>query len=272
MPLFTAVTADHIHLALAEYDDLGADAFRDRYGFGPSREYVLLHEGRSYDSEAILGAALGHATGSPATADHFSEDRDGAAKALVDLGFEVTSPTGRDESEVGADESRAAWAEAAREVLVDTARCYHAVITAKELGAAVQERSGIRSSKPVYRWIGDVLGLVARECATRDEPLLSALCVTAAGSVADSYADVVLELTGERPADPDVHAADQRLLCYQQYDAVGLPDDGGHRALTTQLSEARARARKKYHAEKAVPLCPTCQMALPATGSCDNCD
>lgn len=272
MPLFSAVTADHIHLALEEYDALGGEAFRDRYGFGPSREYVLLHDGRSYDSKAILGVALRHATGSPATSEDFNGGRNGAVKVLADLGFEVTEPTGIDASELGAEEALSAWAEAAREELQDTAKHYHAVITAKALGASIQARSGIRTSRPVHYWLGDVLARVGRECASHKEPLLSSLCVNASGSVGEAYGDAVAELTGKRPADLDVHAADERLRCYQQYDAAGLPSDGGRRALTTQLSESRARARKKYHAEKAVPLCPTCQMALPATGRCDNCD
>jgi len=257
---------------MEEYDELGAEAFLDRHGFGPSRDYVLIHEGRSYDSKAILGAAVGHATGTPATSEDFSGGKDGAAKVLKGLGFEVTGPAIRDADKVGLEESRTAWVKAAREELIETARRYHAVITPKELGARVQARSGISTAKPLHYWLGDILVRVGRECAARNEPLLSALCVTATGGVDEGYAETVEAVAGERPADPDVHAADQRLLCYHQYEAVGLPSDGGHRALTMQLSDSRARARKKYHAEKAVPLCPTCQMALPATGRCDSCD
>ena len=41
--------------------------------------------------------------------------------------------------EVGPEEARAAWALAARDVLIETARQYRAVITYKELAAEVQQ-------------------------------------------------------------------------------------------------------------------------------------
>ncbi|GAA1915363.1 hypothetical protein [Nocardioides marmoribigeumensis] len=283
MPLFDAVTADHVHLAMQEYDARGATSFLNRYGFGPSRDYVVVHEGRTYDSKAVLGVALKHAEGRPATSSDLSGSKDAAAKILVDLGFEVMtvedlrrgeSATGswQESTDVGTEDSHAAWALAAREELLETAKTYHAVISTKDLATAVQRRSGIRTSKPAHHWMGSVLARVARDCAERDEPLLSALCINTDGSVGTDYAETVLTVTGQRPADPDVHAADERLKCYQQCDAAGLPSNGGHRALTDKLTASRARARKKYHAEKAATLCPTCQMALPATGICDSCD
>src|SRR6476660_8764291 len=100
----------------------------------------------------------------------------------------------RDASEVGADESRAAWAQSAREELIETAKRYHEVITQKELAVAVQQRSGIRTTRPAHYWIGEVLASVTRECVERDEPLLSSLCVNADGSVGEGYATAVLEL------------------------------------------------------------------------------
>ena len=289
MPSFADVTAAHVHLTMAEYDELGADAFLEQYGYGPARDYLLVHEGRSYDSKAILGVALKHVTGTPATSDEFSGGREGAAKVLTDLGFEVTGPEESTDdaeesvaepeadqwqqaSEVGLEASRAAWAEAAREELIEVAGRYHAVTTSKELAAAVQERSGIRTSQPPHYWIGDVLQRVARACAAKDEPLLSALCVNADGSVGEGYAEAVESITGTKPADLDDHAAIQRLEAHRLYDAADLPSHGGTKALTEQLSAARSRARKKFHSEKPANLCPTCQMALPATRICDNCD
>jgi hypothetical protein len=112
---------------------------------------------------------------------------------------------------------------------------------------------------------------VTRDCAERDEPLLSALCVNAQGSVGETYGAAVAEITGTAPADLDDHAAAERLKCHRWFEAAGLPNDGGTKALTPQLSTSRARARKKHHAEKAANMCPTCQMALPATGICDDC-
>ncbi len=50
-----------------------------------------------------------------------------------------------------------------------------------------------------------------------------------------------------------------------------LREDGGTAALTPRLAASRARARKV--AREAVPVntCPSCFMAIPATGVCDNC-
>jgi MoxR-like ATPase len=46
--------------AMAEFDWLGRSAFLTKYGFGPARSYFLVHEGRRYDSKAIIGAAHGY--------------------------------------------------------------------------------------------------------------------------------------------------------------------------------------------------------------------
>ncbi len=178
----------------------------------------------------------------------------------------------RDAADVGEEATRAAWAEAAREELIETAGRYQAVIVSRDLALSVQDRTRIRTTQPAHYWITDVLKRVARECSSRGEPLLSSLCVNAEGSAGEGYGDVVKEITGTKPADLDDHAAAQRLECYRLYDADGLPSHGGTKALTPRLSAARTRARKKHHAEKAANVCPTCQMAVPATGVCDNCD
>lgn len=45
--------------AMDEYDELGQDAFLERYGYGRSRRYLLRHDGREYDIKAIVGVAFG---------------------------------------------------------------------------------------------------------------------------------------------------------------------------------------------------------------------
>ena len=45
--------------AIALFDDLGRDAFLRKFGFGKARSYQLLHNGREYDSKAIVGVAYG---------------------------------------------------------------------------------------------------------------------------------------------------------------------------------------------------------------------
>ena len=72
MATFETVTADHVRQAIDECDELGADAFRRRYGFGPAREYMLWHDGRGYDSRAILGVGQRYATGTAARTEEFS--------------------------------------------------------------------------------------------------------------------------------------------------------------------------------------------------------
>lgn len=190
----------------------------------------------------------------------------------VELEAPPATGTWRDVADVGTEEARVEWAEAARGVLIETAGTYRAVLLFKELAAEVQYRSGVRTKQPNHYWISDVLSRVSRECAARDEPLLSTLCVNAEGSVGAAYADLVRELTGTEPADPDQHAAEQRLACYRRYDAVGLPADGGSPALAPKLSDSRSRARKAARLAKPVATCPKCMMALLPTGVCDTCD
>ncbi len=174
-------------------------------------------------------------------------------------------------AEVGDDVARAAWAEAARTELIAVAGQYQGVVASKDLAVLVQRRSGIRTSQRAHYWIGDILGRVAAECDRRNEPLLSALCVNAEGSVGDIYAATVLAIRGETLEDPDVSAAQERLACHQAFDA-DLPAEGGNAELTPRLAASRARARKVRLQERVAPTCPTCYTELPATGPCNYCD
>ncbi len=184
---------------------------------------------------------------------------------------EPQSHSWQEASEIGQEAAVAAWAAAARPVLEQVAHGYQGVITQKELCAQVQDDSNVRTKQQIRHWVGDVLDVVTADCTTRSEPLLSALCVNAMGSVGERYAVSVEAHTGSAPADGDDHAAAQRLACYRQFDATGLPEDGGFAALTPRLAGARDRARKARLAERVAPQCPDCYMELPATGVCDNC-
>lgn len=83
------VHPEHVAAAVAEYDQLGRDAFLARYGFGRAGSFLLVHDGRDYDSKAILGVAYGHATGTPLGPREFSGGTSGAAGVLRRLGFTV---------------------------------------------------------------------------------------------------------------------------------------------------------------------------------------
>jgi len=81
--------------AIAEFDDIGRAAFLERYGFGKSKSYFVLHEGKRYDSKALAGAAYGHQhpDEGPLTADQFSGGEKSVAKRMEKLGFEVERPS-----------------------------------------------------------------------------------------------------------------------------------------------------------------------------------
>jgi hypothetical protein len=278
------VTREHVLAVLDEYDKIGREVFLTRHGFGTEREYVLWHDGRSYDSKAVLGVAYGRASAQVARSDDFTGGKNGAVRILSDLDFTIAyigdndRPDGEghvgdwvDISEVGVEAAREAWAVEARTALIHTAKRYRAVLTYKELASIVQSHTGIRTKQLTNHWIGDVLRRVSEECGRRNEPLLSSLCVNTSGSVGEGYAVAVRLVHGEAPADPDTHAASERLACYRFWDA-DLPSDGGRPALTAKLAGSRARQRKARLEAQPVGMCPTCNMALPATGVCDDCN
>lgn len=84
-----AITRESVVKALAEHDELGREAFLQGYGFGEARSYVLLYEGREYDSKAIAGVAHKWDQGRALAADEFSGGRDHAVAWLKRLGFQV---------------------------------------------------------------------------------------------------------------------------------------------------------------------------------------
>ncbi len=179
--------------------------------------------------------------------------------------------TDTEQTDVGLEEAQAAWADAAREMLIGTAGRYHHVLQSKALAAGVQERTGITAVQRVHQWLGPVLDRVAADCARRGEPNLTALCVNTEGSVGKGYAETVTAHTGEVPEDPDAHAAVERLACHTHFEARGLPADGGTAMLTPRLSASRSRLRKIALEDRPVESCPECFMVLSAQGTCLNC-
>jgi 5-methylcytosine-specific restriction endonuclease McrA len=84
------ITRQEVLAAIAEYDRVGQPAFLSRYRFDPARLYLLVHEGNSYDSKAIVGAAHGFLPGEkPLTASQFSGGEATVGRLLRDLGFTV---------------------------------------------------------------------------------------------------------------------------------------------------------------------------------------
>src|SRR4249920_1000385 len=83
------VNREAVLAAIQEHDRIGVDAFLRRYGFAPSREYVLTFDGRQYASKAIVGAAHGVARPDlgPLRADEFSGGDATVKRRLERLGF-----------------------------------------------------------------------------------------------------------------------------------------------------------------------------------------
>ncbi|SHK56318.1 hypothetical protein [Actinacidiphila paucisporea] len=167
---------------------------------------------------------------------------------------------------------REKWASEAYIVLLQVARTYRAVITYKELGEDIQERSGVRTQALLQNWIGAVLGKVVREAHRRGDPPLTALVVhTDDGMVGNGYKEV-LEVAGLPPVqdvlERELHAADARLECYRKF-SLDLPKDGGSPALSPKHQTAVERQRARVTEPAAV--CRSCYLQLPSTGVCDSC-
>jgi hypothetical protein len=176
-----------------------------------------------------------------------------------------------DGSAVPMAEAKTAWADEARTVLEAVARVYHGLINYGELAEEVQSRSGIKTRMLMHYWIGDVLGRVSRRCHERGEPLLSALCVHQDGTIGDGYGWALADTYGgPAPDDLDMHSAEERLKCYRYFGAP-LPADGGRPALAPQVATRRRESARRAKAQAPRPVCPTCHLALPATGQCDFC-
>jgi hypothetical protein len=91
MAFWDVVQPQHVRQAAVEYDELGQEDFLTLYHFGKARAYLLIVDGKPYDSKAILGVAYKYATGRALGPHDFSGGVIGAARVLRTLGFEVRS-------------------------------------------------------------------------------------------------------------------------------------------------------------------------------------
>ena len=73
MPL-NDIRREHVLQAIEKCDECGRDEFLEKYGFRKATGTWLVHNGRSYDSKAIIGVAHGYARPDlgPLTSSDFS--------------------------------------------------------------------------------------------------------------------------------------------------------------------------------------------------------
>lgn len=204
-----------------------------------------------------------------------------------------------DGSAVAAHEAEAAWAEAALAVLRTVAAGFGDQIDYTELSARVQENSGIRTRVPVFTWIGGVLRRVMQATRDNGEPPLSVLVIPKRGDGSAEAAWSTARMQCYRRYCADLAQEEPWLNAHTS--AQGSPRGGATRGQTDKTSKtgkttASTTSRKQptratgprsgrstrpsrdastRPASRSTPappaLCPQCFLALPATGTCDNC-
>ncbi len=77
--------------AIEEFDERGREGFLDKYGYGQAHRYFLVHNGKRYDSKAIIGVAHRYeGEGKRALkSDEFSGGEATVKRKLEELGFTV---------------------------------------------------------------------------------------------------------------------------------------------------------------------------------------
>jgi hypothetical protein len=85
------ITRESVLRAVAEFDRLGRDRFLGKYEFGQAKQYFLAHDGRLYDSKAIVGAAhkFDRPDQGPLRPADFSGGEATVRKRLIQLKFQV---------------------------------------------------------------------------------------------------------------------------------------------------------------------------------------
>ena len=155
------------------------------------------------------------------------------------------------------------WARTARDVLVRTAGTYHAVIRDAELAEELQATTGIHTTRSLDRWLPKVLTPIDMFCEHAGEPPLTSLVIGATDDLETARARLeCYRWAGSAPADGGVPA---QL-------PGSAPKRAGRPRSATSRRDAPAPKRRVAKTDRPVAVCPTCFMALPATGVCDNCD
>ncbi|MBB5804953.1 putative restriction endonuclease [Saccharothrix ecbatanensis] len=83
------VRGQDVLAAIARFDEVGRDAFLERYGYDKARRFVVVHNGKQYDSKAIVGVAHEFLDGRALTPGEFSGGHATVGLHLRGLGFVV---------------------------------------------------------------------------------------------------------------------------------------------------------------------------------------
>ena len=167
---------------------------------------------------------------------------------------------------IGRAAAEAAWVPAGRDLLGGLASQANATISQSDFADEVQRRGGVHALGQPAGWLAHCLESLAIATHTEGIPPLTSLVYghdTSAGG-----------------RDRESQAAADRIECYRW---AGAPEPlGGWRARTpsgARTSSTRTpatrtpttRATKAVVPEREAAYCPSCFMALPATGRCDYC-
>lgn len=83
-----------VQRAIDEYRSAGREAFLERYGLAPSRDYFISYDGELIDSKPVLSVAYGYQypEHGPLSVAKFNGGLGGAVPALKRLGFSTVTP------------------------------------------------------------------------------------------------------------------------------------------------------------------------------------
>jgi putative restriction endonuclease len=245
---FSDVTGPAILAAIEEFDSLGREQFLSKYGFKPARSFYLVHNGKHYDSKAIVGAAHGKLSSSaaPLKSAEFSGGAATVAPLLRSLGFEVIDE-GAIYSGKGASAGIRYW-------WVNNKQTYkHEILgnylwspTTKANGTASAFYDNMQRARP-----GDVVfafadahiravGVVEAPALLLPKPSEFGAAGNAWGSEGWKLPVRFVELT--KPLRPKDHMAELASLLPAKYSPIQANGDGNQGAYLAEISEAMASA------------------------------
>ena len=143
--------------ALAEFDQVGHEAFRHQYGFGKAVRWYVEHDGRFYDTKAVLGVAHKYQFGEALGPRNFYGGTP-TNSVLKKLGFTVVNT---DESAPLPPGSTGFWIFAARPDRYRLLDSVHELDEDRWRTAGSDVRAGDKVAVWQYRSGGKVRGVVA---------------------------------------------------------------------------------------------------------------